>query len=67
MEMDEDKHLSGRILSDGKEDELMNEAKLLKPGEGGKISDWKSMRDASIRAQSDEAKKYFGVDILPYG
>ena len=64
--MDEDKHLSGRIIFDGKKDNLMDEAKLSEPCKGGKVSDWKSTSDASIRAQSNEVKKHFGVDILPY-
>ena len=40
---------------------------MVEPDEGGKISDWKSARNASIRSQNYEAKKkYFGQDILPY-
>lgn len=66
--MEEKKHLLGRVLFGGKEDELINEANLW----------WSQMKEERYRTgrvrgthqsarKTMKRKKYFGVDILPYG
>ena len=65
--MEEDEYLSGRIIFDGTEDKLTNEANSFEHDKGGNALDWKSTRDASSHVQSDEAKKHFDVDISRYG